>query len=97
MPIIHGHRTEHSSSKKQNGLLTMRKKYITSIAPWDFLILLLISFKGASSILHRHHTWHWAGLFHGSACSMQFLSQMFYVPGPPRNFQISKARHVLSS
>ena len=96
MPIIHGHRAECSSSRKQNGLLTMRKKYITSIAPWDFLILLLISFKGARSMLHGHHTWHRAGPFHGSACSTQFLSQMFCVPGPPRNFQISKARHALS-
>src|SRR5204862_5562946 len=71
--------------------------HITSIAPWDFLILLLISFKGVRSMLHGHHTWHRAGPFHGSTCSTQFLSQMFCVPGPPRNFQISKARHALSS
>jgi len=69
---------------------------ITSIAPWDFLILLLISFKGPRSMLHGHHTWHRGGPFHGSACSTQFLSQMFCVPGPPRNFPISKARHALS-
>ena len=69
---------------------------ITSIAPWDFLILLLISFKGPRSMLHGHHTWHRGGPFHGSACSTQFLSQMFCVPGPPSNFPISKAWHALS-
>src|SRR5437762_7298029 len=87
-------RAESSSSRKQNGLLTMRKKYISSIAPWDFLILLLISFKGPRSMLHGHHTWHRSGPFHGSACSTQFLSQMFCVQPTPQFPDLRSKAHA---